>query len=883
MPTNWQDVILAYLHDPPDKALSVHSAGVPGHESRRLTLAKALLGEDVVRQSQFKHRTAQVDVLTSMIERLPMPKTPHVNVKDGELQVVHPLSGKRIPLAVPATTSSLLEFEREQLQKFGKCGDDRTRFHAVWRLWPERFADDFPVLRKLPAETRNPDHTIWNHLDVTAAFQAARSHEAKFALLAFALGPVQQFIEASRSVRDLWSGSMILSWLAFRSMRPVIEELGPTAVIYPALRSIPLVDLWLRNEFRLKDLLPVPEAALRMTPCLPHRFLALVPWGKDGAAAQELASRCQNATCHAWSEIAETVHRELRDRFQSLDSDWDRRWDEQVSGYFQAQVGVAPLDLGNPQESWPEGPGKPASDSEVDLNLAKLIAGQSSFAEAFKGAEQVRELIRAVKENRQNYRQDHAGRWQYQVELATRTLAAQRTIRPVPAAKKTFDGERFPQKCTLLGSYEQMGPDHLGTSREFWQRAVEEISLEGVRLREHEALCAVALVKRFAAPAFLRQQLELQQSDLRFPDTYTVAAAEWLNRAGIDPSLVRQEHREWNGQWLGWNSSRDNLDEPECPASVLEQIKAARRQKGPAPAYYVVLKLDGDDLGGWLRGEKSPVVREVMHPDLVGYYDKLGDTAKAGLDARRPVGPALHAAISTALANFALHAVPAIVAKHHGTTIYSGGDDALILLPTSTALACAKELQEAYTSDWYSINGREYQMMGSRATISGGMVVVHAKDDLRLALHDARAAEDKAKHAGKDALCIRVRRRSGEHTSALCPWSFVPTVIEWVRQFQNGASDRWAYHLYAQRATLSQLPIPAMQAEIRRQISRADEPTPTLIPPERLVRAFDELRGAEMAHPDGAPQRRFPADDQALDAFLTLCHTASFLARGRDQ
>ncbi len=375
----------------------------------------------------------------------------------------------------------------------------------------------------------------------------------------------------------------------------------------------------------------------------------------------------------------------------------------------------------------------------------------------------------------------------------------------------------------------------------------------------------------------------MQQTDVRFPDTYTVAAAEWLAQAGINPLIARQLQGEWNGQWLYWNSCHDNPDEPECPQAVFDQIKAARRKLGPSPVYYTILKLDGDDLGGWLRGEKSPKVRDVLHPELMSYYNELGDVAKAGLDARRPVSPALHAAISAALSNFALHAVPKIVARHHGTTIYSGGDDTLVLLPTSTALACANELRQVYMSDWYALDGREQMMMGSKATISGGLVAVHAKDDLRLALQDARDAEKEAKEAGKNALCLRVRRRSGEHTSAICSWPFVANVSHWMRQFQKGASDRWAYHLYAQRSTMTRLPASAMQAEIRRQIGQAEEPTLTLIPPDQLANTFDQLCNEAVDTPAGEKRLRFDTSGAALESFLTLCHTASFLARGRDQ
>jgi CRISPR-associated protein Cmr2 len=326
----------------------------------------------------------------------------------------------------------------------------------------------------------------------------------------------------------------------------------------------------------------------------------------------------------------------------------------------------------------------------------------------------------------------------------------------------------------------------------------------------------------------------------------------------------------WNGHWLHWSRPDQDLSDADaCPQDVLAKIQAARQPNkcGSAPVYYAILKLDGDDLGGWLRGEKSPAVREAMHPKLVEYFEnQCGGSQNSGrLNVKRPVGPTLHAAISTALSNFALHVVPDVVGKHHGTVIYSGGDDTLILLPVSTALACATELRQAYMSDWYAAGKRNYLMMGSRATLSGGLVAVHA--------------EKKAKDAGKDALCIAVRRRSGEHTSAICPWSFAPTVANWTGQFQSGASDRWAYHLYALRRPLEGLPVAAIQAEMRRQLSRAEPPTPDMIPPDDFADAFDSLRASAMP---GNAGLRFETTEEAIKHFLTLCHSASFLARGRD-
>lgn len=894
---NWSDVLLAYLHDPPDKALSIR-----GHVPRARDNAQIALDDRVSRRI-LEDAVSRADPLASIIERFPMPTAGEggkwaVESENGESIVVHPLSAASRRLSVPAIDDQLTRTEQDRLREIisdlSGEGDRqfRNRYLAIWRLWQGDLAAKVnPCLALLPADTRTPDHTIWNHLDVTAMYKAAESEPGGAALLAFALGPVQRFIEAARSVRDLWSGSMILSWLAFRAMLPVVEELGPTALVYPALRGNPLLDLWLRDEQRLGGKVPLPEVEQRLTPSLPHRFLAIVPWGADGAAAEAMAEKCRVAFEYAWRELADGVKSAIQAKLDSLDSGWDRRWSGQIAEYFSTSTAVVPLG---------------GAGDEIDRQLAGLLANENSFAAAFRDAEAVREMARSIPDDdRPSYAQDHAGRWQYQVELVGRSLASQRSIRHVPAPPSEGNADsKFPQKCTLLGSFEQTGPDDLRQSRQFWDKVAPQggLSVDGVRVRKGEALCAIAMVKRFADPAYLREELQLSQQDLRFPDTWTIAGGRWLVDADIDWKSDWQDDAgqrvPWNGHWLQWSRPDQNLDDAgACPADLWTQIQNARQseQLGPPPVYFAILKLDGDDLGEWLRGANSPIVRETMHLNLVDYYENHCNDSKNAerLNAKRPVGPALHAAISTALSNFAMHVVAALVAKYHGTVIYSGGDDTLILLPVVTALQCASELQRAYTSNWYTANGREYLMMGSRATLSGGLVAVHAKDDLRLAVADARDAEKKAKDAGKDALGITIRRRSGQHTSAICPWEFAETVEDWRNAFSRddgnpGASDRWAYHLAGEKATLAALPPSAMAAEIRRQVNRAEADTRRRLgePNESIgFRTAGDLLAAQFSQYCDmvVNDRRTMESAGALDGFLTLCQSASFMARGRDE
>ncbi len=454
MNTDWDALLLAYLHDPPDKALDIR-----GHLDRACRYGAAARDEPV-ESSQLKNRS---DALASVAERFPAPhwRVLKVDPSLGQLTVNHPLSAQPRRLPVGSIDEDWVVKQVQSIVS-GLSDDRRRRFLALWRMWPERLADAaHSWFANLPADTRTPDHTIWHHLDITAGLQATEDTHGR-AFLAFALGPVQRFIEAARSVRDLWSGSMILSWLAFRAMRPVIEQLGPTTLVYPALRGIPLLDLWLRDAQQLgENKVQLPSVELRLTPSLPHRFLALVPWGANGATAQALAEQCQQAANRAVKELAEAVKNAIQQPLDRLCPGWDKRWDSQIASYFSCSTAVVPL---------------AGSGEEVDRRLARLLTDRDSFKEAFANAEAVRELARTIpRDDQPGYDQGHTGRWQYQVELVQRSLAAHRAVRHVPqTVGDATANQRYPQKCTLLGSFEQMGPDDLRQSRVFWDQVAAQ-------------------------------------------------------------------------------------------------------------------------------------------------------------------------------------------------------------------------------------------------------------------------------------------------------------------------------------------------------------------------------------------------------------------------
>lgn len=849
-PADWDRRLLVWLHDPIDKALNIR-----GYEARAARYTCRALGRPLTRE-ELRIRASLPEYIAKHVEAIPMPTIGDageraVALQDGRLEVRHPVSAQREVL-------NGLRLDEERVQQIiggivsALPDDPRARFLALWRLLPDRIERELGTAwARLPADARVPDHGLIQHADITTGICASEEVGHGSAYLSFSLGPIQTFIAAARSVRDLWSGSAILSWLTFQGIRPVVATLGPTALVYPALRGNPLMDVWLRKQAGLEGVVPLPSVEARRAPSIPNNFVALVPWGPDGDHAATLAATCTQAVHAAWQRLAEQVRTQLDRKLSSLDPGWAHRWQDQVDSFFDVRTAVLPTrDLN-------------------DTTLARLIGGVDSFADVWTEAAKVRGLADAIPPHEHPGHDQHtAGRWQARLEVSARLMEAQRTIRHVPASPRTAPDETSPPKCSLLGSYEQMGPAGLEDSRRFWTAAAD-VQVHGVRLRDRERLCAIALSKRFAAPAYLAAELDLQPADLRFPDTSTVAAAHWLREAGIDPADVRREHGDWNGRWL------HRGDDPP-PQPVKERISHARKCAGDPPAYYAILMMDADNMSGWLRGDHAPSVQEVLHPQMVHYYQRRGAAATDGLQAKRPVGPALHAAISAALSNFASHIAPTIVNDHEGTTIYSGGDDVLALLPARRAVACAEALRLAFRDEGGDLR---YPAMGDRATLSAGVAFVHCMEDLRVALDAARHAEQAAKNGGRDRLTLHFMRRSGERSEASLPWEFAAWFQNMVAIFSGGATDHWTYRLRAELPTLAGAAIPgaAVRAELRRLVDRTSE---TSAPGSSAPRGAEVDRWWQRF--TAADQHRDSPPGELLTSFTLLCQGASFVARGND-
>lgn len=622
-------------------------------------------------------------------------------------------------------------------------------------------------------------------------------------LLSFQVGPVQPFIEAARTLRDLWSGSFLLSWIVAHAMKPIHQTAGCEFIT-------PGVDT--KQNYLLGAVLAGNRKDARSTlPTIPNRFVAKVPT----AIAESLRQKCLDAAQQAWEDIASQVrqrlHHKIVEHYRDHPEQWCRDWDAQVQAYFEMHCICHPIQ-NDDHQAW---------DQEWDA-LGQLA------------------------------------------EMS-------RSVRHVPPYLPTPDlSGYFPPKCSLLGSFEQMGPGRLSDSRTFWEALTSPKwkGLDGTRLQPTDRFCAISLIKRFAWPVTLAEKLGLSASEQRYSDTSTIAANLWLKNAQIDPDQIRREHSRhgWNGQWLHWDTPNQDNDEETCPDDVFQRIQAAKQTLGKPPTYYAILHLDGDNMGSIFRGLSED-----------GY--QIGPIlSETGWKRTR--------ALSARLTAFALH-VQQIVEECAGELVYCGGDDILAVLPTATAIRCGSQLREAFSST---------DCMASGASLSGGLAVVHCREDLRYALQTVRAAEKIAKQIDqlgeeKNAVTIAVCRHSGEHSMGVMSWKQAAGFNELVNHFIDKASDRWTYKLREQLHVLGRLPgtmaLESIEAELSRLLNRLQESTPEF---RQHVLSFFESYKTELQGPgrnwkpenEDENETGTVKENKIASHFITLCQSASFMARGRE-
>jgi|YelNatPaOPRAMG01_1025707.scaffolds.fasta_scaffold23667_2 CRISPR-associated protein Cmr2 len=815
----WDHKLSNYLHDPPDKALAI-----PGHEARSRLLTEVL--GPLPSPDPEAYRRA--DAIAAGMDRSQLPPyhadpqqsgaidfthhpiLTHPTGAEGHLRVILPsgIEAKSVNQAVvEVVQEDLAALTEAQGLKGNPAALAAVRFHYIHHWLRERLARRNVgglggLWHRLPADTRQPDHSIWQHCGLVAALTScfALSEQKKASLLVFSLTPVQDFIIRARKLRDFWSGSLILSWLAFEGLRTVIYELGSDHVLYPSLINQPLVNWLLAHECHFDhppDGWWEPRKKTGVA-SLPNKFVCLVPAGQE----KNLADRIQQGIQQAWGDLGKETLRLIEKQLDSRDEYLSEVMHRQMAHYWEYHWSACPL------------------LNEATENAGEQLLPESVWNRPITLKEKIKHHSMPFRAEGAFYPLTHALSQSYLAAGKTRRTDRRPSEKGI---KCGFHGDmeilRFSWKREADRNPRPAQDPFWSEFKRRWQPASD--------FKPSERLSAVALVKRLAY-GVCQQSVghplrPFFQGGETFPSTTEMALADWFQQ--VENTGFLQEFREvapdrWR-RILAQVVHEQDADtprpekEPEIHPIRPEERHAARAllsrlQQAGVPVrdedkYYAILLMDGDRMGKLVNGETLASRWEtVLHPSLVerlrhpGFPPQYRNFWEQELAEPRSLAPAVHAAISEALGDFSLYTVPAIINRHRGRLIYAGGDDICALLPASEALTAAREiagwynrnfifipettegdeLPQSLTDTWSCDPGRlaVHLGRGKDISISAGLLLVHHKRPLTGALHRVHELlKNVAKErGGRNALALELEKRAGGSRLFVTRWQEEP-------------------------------------------------------------------------------------------------------------
>jgi len=902
----WQNKIKAFLHDPPDKALILFHKS---HEKKAADIWENIgLIEDAKRLKDFIEKRKCIreafpkihnaDIIASSMQRLDIPEDyrmddarscgTHICFK-GNLKPVfkHTLSGavedlKEVKdfIATYSYKKALEEYGfKPNVVKNFLSKDWKKTYFLLWRF----LSDQYDLGHILPADTRIPDHSILDHLDVTSAIFS--SLEGGLCLFAVKIPAVQEFIAHSRKLADLWASSHIFSTIIFEGIKVVAEELGPDVVIYPQLRGNPMVDLaeftgeddkfrlfnegknlGLINEGEEKEINKKLQAAN-----FPNTFVCFVL----PSEAKKIANEVEKAIKSKWKKITEEA-KKLLENIAKIKTD-EGLWDKQIDGAieitsvwleffnfdkFNNVKNEIPNDLKKRQENWLKftEDSKSYKGLKVErhgLNRYKIFEGNIEKLNVIADNEEEfakecikvfdNEKVKVLKSLYEWLRRDPSHFYCTTYELLG-TILTQKSRFWNAWEEKPITGK----KCLMCGRrnalIERFRDEK--SDKEFYRywrdnkwenKSIEELGKFRYLLKEGERLCAVCLTKRLYG--WRTKSVFEKIFGVKPPEQESVvhiAARDFIENFSTHPILGKIIEKDIELIYEHeWGESEEKI--PEEKRNVIEElkkelekswkelkdeVKKSYEQLNEKPnKYYAILMMDGDRVGRMLSGETLPNLEEFMHPVFKNKILEWGKGEEL-IKTKRILTPSHHIAISRAMKDFSLYKVPEIVEKFNGFLVYAGGDDVLALFPADKVLDAAYEIQKFFKKDFYEIevNGKKRKVigLGNKASMSAGIVFAHYKWPLYDAIERVRDAEKDAKGKyGRNAFCITFIKRSGEILTTGGKWDFVADLTNIAKAIVNRKiSHRFIYDFMDVNEILEG---DMLKAEVRRLLKRRKE------------------------------------------------------------
>lgn len=617
----------------------------------------------------------------------------------------------------------------------------------------------------LPADTRIPDHPMWHHFGMNSAIYSALERnpddsKENLSLVVYSITPVQDFIGKARKLRDYWTGSVLLSYLAFMGITAVMEELGPDHILYPSLQNQSLVEQWLvQRTPELKDLLAEDGNLKTLNEdsqsiaSFPNKFVFLC----NNQDVEAICTLIETKIKKAWEDTSGIVKDFIAAKTNAQNSkEFETVWTNAITDFWKfswaatnfATINSAEeLQLLLPKNKW-----------EVELESMK------EFNEYFK------------KENTIFPNYDASNLYGTSHSLVQGLLAAGKT-KPT-TVKPIQKGE----KCPLCGEHEVLNDSKTNISaaeynkniKSFWDK-LRQLNPDDsyAQVGKNERLCAVCAVKRFLPLGYVLKNKEhilyktlVESYKENFPSTTEMSSWEFLQ-------TLPESQRQAIAQGL------DNYEFETDDEKLKDILKGSSKFE---TKYYAFLLMDGDKMGDLINGESV----EASWNDIINVKTKDGTVFSKGdfANQRRTINPALHSMISDSLNNFARYGVLPAITAANGKLIYAGGDDVCAMLPLSTALEAADRIRKSYQFSFAEVTengavpvenltgqpekivvhlGQSKNQDETKISLSGAIIIAHHKTPLKEIITQAHAVLDGVakEKSGRNSLAIRLDKRSG--------------------------------------------------------------------------------------------------------------------------
>jgi len=784
----WKYKILSYLHDPPEKMVYINGIIEKSHEDKAKNYME-IIDKSLTIDDNIKKLIDKSDKIAAGIDR----GLNLTGITDFQLQRVNPISGNKYDIFIE--TENLEEIIKnifnEINNKFSSISDLNEKFKKIfyylYLILPQKINDENKNFDpyNFVADTRIPDHSIFDHMIATSAVATSLNN---ISFLLFSLGPVHSFIQTSRKTQDIFMGSYLISYLSFQGILSVVNLLGPDHIIYPDLRVVPLFKEWVKeNIFKdanelIKNYLNVDDKEKRIAN-IPNEFLCIIPTENVEYIANEITHNINEE----WKKIINEIKEEIKNKLNINNGYFDEIWMREKDSF--------------PEIYWVSLPWVQDYKNENDINeYIEMI--KSNFVEDFYFYDYYKIISSDDNKFKVNdktfiFKSFNAGNlYSLYHLLLDKLMGSRKFIRNINKTEEPV------YKCDICGEREVLHlnkEENYNAITNFWDDLRKKFKYN---FKKNEKLCAVCTTKRLAQKIYFKDKFGEEE----FPPTSEFANVEfkkklyekipigiygefidYLNKIPDKHKPIPKLENDFKNRYPefskidplffdeGFINSEKIINEyPEISNEILNDIRKEFNdlKKGDfIPSlgkYFAIIYMDGDNLGDWIAGLKTPDLTETINKY---YFEKLKEldsdlyysltkkinwiknVIRGDGKSPKPISAAIHREISRRLSEFSINETRKIVEeKNYGKLIYSGGDDVMAFISLNSLLDVIKELRNTYVDEKY---------MGSRATASMGIVIGHFEEPLSFLIEELNKALNEAKINGRDRYTIKIIKRSG--------------------------------------------------------------------------------------------------------------------------